>query len=295
VSRSEPIELIGAAGRTREQHARRGHPRRFAGTLICLVVGGVYLIPLVWVLSASLRSSADVFASVIVPHSFEPSNYREAWSKYDLGTLFLNTALITAGTVLLSLALSVTAAYGFSRYRSRLGEGLFLVILLGLMIPPAAIILPFFIAMNDLALYDKLVAVVLGETAFVLPLGILILRGYVDHIPTDLTDAALVDGAGEWRAFRHVAFPLLRPAVATVALLVTLSTWNGFLLPLVLFSDPTHATLTVGLASYSGQFGQLEWQLIAAASTMAVIPVLVVLFAARRYYVRGLAAGAVKG
>jgi len=126
-------------------------------------------VPLVWVLSVSFRSGSDVFRSIFVPHSFAPGNYTEAWHKYGLGVLFINSTLITAGTVILSLALSVTAAYGFSRHRTRLRESLFLLILTGLMIPPAAIIIPFFVLMNDLQLYDKLFAVVLAETAFVLP------------------------------------------------------------------------------------------------------------------------------
>lgn len=273
----------------------RRDSKRFAATLVCLLVGAVYLIPLAWVLSVSFRSGDDVFTSIFVPHSFSPGNYVDAWDKYGLGVLFLNSTLVTAGTVLLSLALSVTAAYGFSRHRTRLREGVFLLILTGLMIPPAAIIIPFFVLMNDLHLYDKLFSVVLAETAFVLPLGILILRGYVDNIPGELSDAARVDGAGEWTAFRHVIVPLLRPAIATVGLLITLSTWNGFLLPLVLISDPSQSTVTVGIAQFAGQFGVLEWQLVAAAAVMAMLPVLVVLVALRRYYVQGLSAGALKG
>src|SRR5439155_22605731 len=106
--------------------------------------------------------------------------------------------------------------------------------------------------------------------------------------------AARVDGATEWRAFLHVASPLLKPAIATVALFITISTWNGFLLPLVLLSDPAHATLTVGLAVTTYQFGQVQLAFVSAASLMAVIPVLVVFIAARRYYVQGLSAGALR-
>jgi ABC-type glycerol-3-phosphate transport system permease component len=295
VSAGQAAVPRGSAREEELERAGRRSSRSFAATIVCLLVGAVYLVPLVWVLSVSFRSGSDVFRSIFVPHSFAPGNYTEAWRKYGLGVLFLNSTLITAGTVILSLALSVTAAYGFSRHRTRLRESLFLLILTGLMIPPAAIIIPFFVLMNDLQLYDKLFAVVLAETAFVLPLGILILRGYIDNIPGELSDAARVDGAGEWGAFRHVVVPLLRPPIATVALLITLSTWNGFLLPLVLLSDPSQSTITVGIAQFSSQFGVLEWQLVAAAAVMAMLPVLVVLVALRRYYVQGLAAGALKG
>jgi ABC-type glycerol-3-phosphate transport system permease component len=269
-------------------------PWKIALSLVCLLVGGVYLVPLVWVASVSVRKNSEVFATRFIPHSFRLSNFPDAFHSFGLGTLLVNTAVITAGTVAVSLVLSITAAYGFSRYRTRITEGVFVVILSGLMIPPAAIIVPFFLEMKDAGLYNKLFAVILGETAFVLPLAILLLRGYIDQLPEELLAAARVDGATEWRAFIHVAFPLLKPAVATVALFITVSTWNGFLLPLVLLSDPSQATLTVGLAVSTYQFGQVALAFVSAASLMAVIPVLVVFIAARRYYVQGLSAGALR-
>jgi ABC-type glycerol-3-phosphate transport system permease component len=163
------------------------------------------------------------------------------------------------------------------------------------MIPPAAIIIPFFVGMQKVGLYDSLLAVILAETAFILPLGILIMRGYVDTLPIELNEAARVDGATEWRAFRHVVLPLLRAPIATVALFITLSTWNGFLLPLVLFNNPLRATLTVGLSSFNGRLGAIDAPLLAAASVMAIVPILVVFVAARRYFVDGLSLGAIKG
>jgi ABC-type glycerol-3-phosphate transport system permease component len=286
-------ELAAARGRTQTRGQAKSW--RAALSLVCLLVGGVYLIPLVWVASVSVRRNSEVFATRIVPHSFRLSNFSDAFHSFGLGRLLVNTAVITAGTVALSLALSVTAAYGFSRYRTRITEGVFVLILTGLMIPPAAIIVPFFLEMKNAGLYNTLSAVILGETAFVLPLAVLLLRGYIDQLPDELIAAARVDGATEWRAFRYVAFPLLKPAIATVALFITISTWNGFLLPLVLLGDPARATLTVGLSVTTYQFGQIQLAYVSAASLLAVIPVLVVFVAARRYYVQGLSAGALRG
>lgn len=272
----------------------RSSPGRFAGSLVCFFVGLVYVIPLLWVVTEGVKASSDIFSTSPFPHSFRISNFADAWRQFQLGTLFAHTIVITIATVVLSIAFSVTAAYGFSRYRSKLSEGVFVLILTGLMVPPAAIIIPFFLTMRHLGLYNNLFAVILGETAFALPLGILLLRGYIDNIPTELTDAAVVDGASEWKAFRYVVFPLLRPAVATVALFTIISTWNGFLLPLVLLRDTATSTLTVGISQTAGQVGQLSLQFVAAAAVMAVVPVLVILIAARRYYVQGLSAGALK-
>ncbi|MGB2712447.1 MAG: carbohydrate ABC transporter permease [Conexibacter sp.] len=288
---------IGASPRRasiRRRARSRDGARRVIASITCIGIGIVYLLPLLWVVSLSVRDQSDVLSLRILPGSFRPRNYVDAFTQFDLGTLLAHSVLITAGTVVLSVAMSVTAAYAMSRWRSRLTEGLFLLILLGLMVPPATMIVPFFVVMTNLGFYDSLVAVILGEAAFGLPLGIMILRGYIDRIPLELTDAARVDGATPWRAFRLVALPLLRPAVATVALFITLSAWNDFLLPLVLLPDATSSTVTVGLASSVGTYGQLQPGLLAAASLMAVVPVLAVFMAARRYYVGGLSAGALK-
>lgn len=274
--------------------ARKSRPLRFALSCVCVGIGAVYLIPLAWTLSLSVRTNSDVFSNRILPHTFRPGNFADAWGQFELGILFEHSAIITAGTVFLSVLLSVLAAYGFSRYRSHLSELTFLTILTGLMVPPAGVIIPFFVTMRQLHLYDTLLAVVVGETAFALPLGILVLRGYIDAIPVDLTDAARVDGATDWKAFWYVAFPLLKPPIATVALFTTISTWNGFLLPLVLLHDPQRSTLTVGLSRLQGQYGALNLELVSAAAILAIIPILSVFVAARRYYVRGLSAGALK-
>lgn len=273
---------------------RLGPAARASLSIVCFVIGAVVLIPLVWTLSLSIRTGSDVFSNRLLPHSFRLANFVDAWNQFGLGTLFLHSVIVTLGTVAVTTALSVTAAYGFARYRSRVTEAIFLLILTGLMVPPAAVIIPFFVAMTRLGLYNTLLSVVIGESVFALPFSLLLLRGYIDTIPVELTDAARVDGASQLQAFRYVALPLLKPALATVALFSTISTWNGFLLPLVLLNNSSTSTLTVGLSTVSSEFGALNLQLLSAAAVLAIIPILVVFVAARRYYVQGLSAGAVK-
>ncbi len=268
--------------------------RRTLLTVVSYALGVVAILPIAWTLSLSIRTNEDVFSNRLLPHTFRPYNFITAWREFHLAILFEHSAIITAGTVVLAVGLSVAAAYGFSRYRTRVSEGLFLLILTGLMIPPAAIILPFFLTMLKLHLYNSLVAVIIGESAFALPFGVLVLRGYIDNVPVDLTDAALVDGATDWKAFWYVVLPLLRPALATAALFTTISTWNGFIIPLVLLSDSTRATITVGLQPLNGEFGNLSLELMSAAAVLAIVPILVVFLVARRYYVQGLSAGAIK-
>ena len=260
----------------------------------CYACAILAILPIAWTLSLSIRTNQDVFSNKVLPNSFRPQNFVDAWNEFHLAVLFEHSFLITLGTVILAVALSVCAAYGFSRYRTRLSEGLFLLILTGLMIPPAAIILPFFLTMRQLHLYNSLFAVIIGESAFALPFGVLVLRGYMDNVPVELTDAALVDGANDWKAFWYVVLPMLRPALATTALFTTISTWNGFLIPLVLLANSTRATVTVGLQPLNGQFGNLSLELMSAAAVLAIVPILLVFLLARRYYVQGLSAGAIK-
>jgi len=293
------VSTVGAAAPRTATPKARGERRLSAAnratlSIICFVIGAVGLIPLIWTLSLSIRTSSDVFSDRILPHSFRLSNFVDAWNQFGLGTLFWHSIVVTFGTVVITTVLAVTSAYGFNRYRTRVTEAIFVVILTGLMVPPAAVIIPFFVAMTRLGLYNTLVSVVIGESVFALPFSLLLLRGYINTIPLELTDAARVDGASQLQAFRYVALPLLKPALATVALFSTISTWNGFLLPLVLLNNSATSTLTVGLTSVQSQYGALNLQLLSAAAVLAILPILAVFVAARRYYVQGLSAGAVK-
>jgi ABC-type glycerol-3-phosphate transport system permease component len=263
-------------------------------SVFCLVAGVIYLIPLLWVLSLSVRSTGDVFNASLWPHEWIFGNYVKAWDQYSLGLLFVHSLIVTGVTTIATIAFSVTAAYGLAGARSRgayLTTGLLLA---GLMVPAAVIIVPFFLLVHQLGLYNSLFGVVLAEIAFALPLAVIILRGYVETIPKGLIDSARVDGASEWVAFRRIVLPLLRPAIATVAIFTIISTWNDFLLPLVLLANTNSSTLTVGMSQFAGEFGSLSWQLTGAASTMAMIPLIFVFFIGRRYYVRGLTAGALR-
>ncbi|MDX6399409.1 MAG: raffinose/stachyose/melibiose transport system permease protein [Gaiellaceae bacterium] len=269
--------------------------RTTLASVTCFVVGGVYFLPLLWSISLSLRKSSEVYG-VVVQHTFQPSNYSAAWTDLGMARLFGNTIIITALTVAIVLVLSVTAAYGVVRYRTRFAEFVFMLILLGLMVPPAAVILPFFVVLRDLGLYNHLFAVVLAEASFALPFGILLMRGYFEQLPRDLTDAARVDGATEWRAFRYVNLPLVRPALVTLGTIVVLATWNGFIFPLLLLADPRSGTLTTAISTFStvSVTGGISTQIVAAAAVMAAAPVIAILIIARRAYVSGIVNGALK-
>lgn len=263
-------------------------------TLVCLLAGVMYLMPLVWVVMTSTRTLADSTSNSFFPHTFRLGNYGDAWTQIHISRLFLNSVITTVSTVIGAVVLSLSAAWGFERFDSRKRRALFAAIVAALTVPAVATLLPFFVAMQQLGLYNHLSGVVLGQIAGGVPLGILIFRGYIRQIPGELVDAARVDGAGELSIFLRIVTPLLRPAIATVSIFVALGAWNSFLLPLVLVRDPLDSTLPVGLASLLGGFNT-DYTVLAAGAVICIAPIMSILILARRSYVAGLGAGAVKG
>lgn len=276
-------------GRARDRpQLRRTRGLRAVGSLVCVIVAVTYMLPLVWVVGASLGSAADVYQARLFPTTIQFENYAHGWNDFALGGLFRNSVIVTAGAVALTLAFSAVGAYGFVRFRSRGTQVLYAVVISGLMVPQAAVIVPLFVEMHYIGLYNGLLAVILVEVVFALPFAILILRGYVERVPGELVEAALVDGATEWKAALRVIFPLLAPALATVSLFTSLACWNDLLIPLVFIRDTAHSTLTVGLTQFVSQFGSLNYQYQAAAAVMAIVPLFALFVLLRRYYMEAL-------
>ncbi len=258
------------------------------------LVGLGYLAPIIWVISLSLRSKRTVFTALFFTRDLHFENYVVAWTTFHIGRLFLNSGIVTAASVAVTLAISSLAAYAFSRLRYRGSEFFFYLILLGMMIPPAAIVIPLFLIMKNLGLYNTHLALVLAYIAFGLPIAVLIFRGFFLSVPGEMIEAARIDGSPELRTFLSVILPLCTPAVATVVVFSFMQNWNEFLLALVLLKDNLLYTLPVGMAQLVGQWDS-PWQLIAAAVIIASVPIFLVYLAIQDLYVRGLTAGALKG
>ncbi|MFO1539129.1 MAG: carbohydrate ABC transporter permease [Chloroflexota bacterium] len=273
---------------------RYSHPAwRVAISAFLFLSAFVALAPILWIVGLALRTGADVYSRSVVPKALRPENFSDAWTAFGLGPLFLNSVIVTAGSVVVAVTLSVLAAYGFARLRFRGSEVLFLVILLGLMIPPAALIIPLFVEIRSLGLYDTHVGLALVYVAFGLPLSILILRSFFAGIPRELVEAARLDGAGEARILRSVVVPLAKAPIATVSILLFLFCWNDFFLALVLLRDAGTYTLPVGIAQFIGQYST-PYELVAAAVLIAAVPVFVLYIVLHRQFEQGVAEGAVK-
>jgi ABC-type glycerol-3-phosphate transport system permease component len=273
---------------------RHTHPVvRLAISGFLIVSAFVALAPVLWVVGLSLRTGADVYSRSVVPRSLRLENFGDAWAQFGLGPLFLNSILVTGLSVLVAVTLSVLAAYGFARLRFRGSEVLFLIILLGLMIPPAALIIPLFVEIRSLGLYDTHVGLSLVYVAFGLPLSILILRSFFAGIPRELLEAARIDGATERWILWDVVVPMAKAPIATVTILLFLFCWNDFFLALVLLRDAGTYTLPVGIAQFIGQYST-PYELVAAAVLIAAMPVFVLYLLLHRQFEQGVAEGAVK-
>jgi raffinose/stachyose/melibiose transport system permease protein len=253
-----------------------------------------FLMPILWVISLSLRSKKDVFSTLFLPRVLHVENYLLAWKTFHFGSLFVNSAVITGVSVLVILAISALAAYAFSRLRYRGSEFFFYMILLGMMIPPAAVVIPLFLIMKTLGLYNTHLSLMLAYVAFGLPIAVLIFRGFFFSIPGELIEAARIDGSHEVHTFVSIILPLSTPAIATVVIFSFMQNWNEFLLALVLLKDNALYTLPVGMGNLVGQWDS-PWQLIAAGVVIASLPIFIVYLMIQDLYVRGLTAGALKG
>jgi len=262
---------------------------------VLVTVAAFVLVPLVATALGGFKDLGDLRTNPFgLPAQWQWQNYWEILSGERYWRLLMNSLVIAALTVVLTLAAASMAAFAFAHIRF-FGDGFLLnYLLLGLMFPAATAILPLFIKVRDLGLLDTYWGVVLPQVAFGLGMSILLFRNFFRQLPGELLDAALIDGSGYLGFFWHVTLPLSRPILATVAVIVFVHSWNSYLLPLVVLNRDTLYPWPLGIMAYQGEFST-DWHLILAFITLTVLPTVLMFFAAQRYIVAGLTTGAVKG
>lgn len=263
--------------------------------VICTAVALVVMVPIVATLFGGLKETGELMANPFglpIPPRIE--NYTRILSGGEFFMQMGNSLWVLAGSVLVSLVASSMASFVFARLAFRGRDGLFTFINLGLLFPLAVAILPLYIQLRNMGLLDSLPGVFLPQAAFSLPTNILILRNFFRSIPAELEDAAYIDGCTPAGFFWRILLPLARPALATVAVLVMVTSWNNFLLPLLVLNNQSLWTLPMGVMKYSGEHG-IEWGPILAFVTLALIPAIFLYLLAQRQLIAGLTSGAVKG
>ena len=275
-----------------------GRAERLRGGTIALnaaliVFGALSLLPLLWMVSASFMSTgeATTFPPPLVPAHPTLSHYADLFGRLSLGRYALNSALIAVVTTAASLAINASAGYAFAKLRFRGRDVTFRALIAGLAIPVQVAMLPLFLLVKALGLVNTYGGVIIPGLASIF--GIFLVRQYALAIPDDLLDAARIDGAREWRVFRSIALPAIRPVLATLALWTFLATWNDFMWPLIVLSDDRRYTLPVALAGLVGEHAQ-DVELMMAGAVVTVLPVLVLFLFLQRFFIEGVTEGAVK-
>lgn len=262
-------------------------------TLASLALSIVVLTPILWIFALSLKTSRETLRPGLLPLNPQPGNYLEAFTRYGLGQLFLNSALVTIGSVVITVVAGMSAAYAFTKIPFKGSEMLFSLLLMGVVIPPSALVVPLLIEMRYLGLYDTSAGLMLAYVAFGLPIATLVFRGFFATIPHEIIEAARLDGCSEWQILWRILAPMAKGAIATVTILLFLANWNEFILALVLLRDATSFTLTLGINAQLGQYTS-DYHLIAAASIIASLPVFAIYLALQSQFERGVAEGALK-
>ena len=265
-----------------------------ASYLVILVVLGLTIAPMLYMIVGGFSTTAQLNANPnSLPHPWVWSNYATIATSSLFWRAVANSALIAVVATGLAVMFGSMAAFALSRYTFRGREGVYLLFVVGLLFPLNTAALPLFLQLQQMGLNDNLLGVALPEAAFSLPVTIVILRPFMRAIPGELEDAAIVDGATRIRFFLRILLPLSRPALITVGILAFITSWNAYLLPLVIFSSQNHYTLPLAVANFQSTYTQ-DTARVYAFTALSMIPALAIFIFAQRKLVGGLA-GAIRG
>src|SRR3954447_13506140 len=262
-------------------------------TLLSLVAL-LFLAPIIWMVLSALKPSAEVFT--VPPRPFGSTiqfrNFADAWNYLPFGRFIVNTIFVASVGTAITLAASALSAYAFARLNFRFRGGLFVLYLSTLIVPQEVIVIPMFLVMKEIGWVNSYKALILpwAFTAF----GTFLLRQFFITVPKELEEAAKLDGCGHLRILTRIFVPVSTPALAVLAVFTFIGYWNGFLWPLIIINDTDKMTIPLGLQLFLGQQGQ-RWELLMAASTIAMIPTILLVLALQKYLVKGIALSGLGG
>jgi raffinose/stachyose/melibiose transport system permease protein len=263
------------------------------GPLVLNALG--VIIPLGLVLISAFKPTPEIFASPFaLPQTWSLENFAEVWQSGRFDLYFRNSVFITLGSEVLILGLSAMAGYALGRFRFRLNNIIYLFFLAGLMFPAKLVLVPLFIQLKEIGLLNSHMGLILVYAAGGIPAAVFILTGFFRALPSDLDNAARIDGAGEFQVFSRVMLPLVRPQLAIVAIYTAIPIWNDFLLPLAFLQNPALKTVPQGLSVFFGEFSN-NYGALFAGLTLAALPLILLYLVLSEQFIKGLTAGAVKG
>jgi multiple sugar transport system permease protein len=298
--RRRPRKPLGKGG-TRtlvsETELNRTRSRVIYWIVLTLTMVGftlAFVFPLYWMFASAVKSPAEYAQSnpTLIPQTFHPETYSDAWTRLDIAKFFLNTVYYALGGWLFQIIVDVAAAYALSKLRPMFGKVVLGLMLASLMLPASALLIPAYLTVSDLRLLNSPWALWLPAAANAF--NIYVLKRFFDQIPDDLLDAAAIDGAGRLRVLWSVVLPLSRPVLAVISIFAIIAMWKDFLWPLLVLQDPESQSISVALSRLAGTTFVTPTELMAGLA-IASVPMIAVFLVFQRQILAGLSAGSIKG
>ncbi|MFJ8886745.1 carbohydrate ABC transporter permease [Streptomyces sp. NPDC102402] len=279
-------------------HRDAERPVRKALRVVCLLIAaGVFLYPFLWLISASLKPSTDVFDNALLPHVWQLGNYAEIWQAVPLLRWVGNSVAVTLAAAVTVTASSALVAFGFAYFRFPGRDALFALVIGTMMLPAVVTMVPQYLIWNWLHLASSQVPL-WAPNLFGSAFYIFLLRQFFLGLPRELFEAARVDGASYWTMFRRIAVPLCRPALIVTFVFEVQASWTDLVRPLIYLRDPQLYTVPRGLKAVLDQFGaggEMRWDIVCAASVVVTVPMIIAFFVCQRHFTEGIATTGSKG
>ncbi|XEC94667.1 carbohydrate ABC transporter permease [Paenibacillus tarimensis] len=257
---------------------------------ICLI----HVLPFYILLTASFKAVDDRSSKWLMPGYLYLENFTNAWREANLSSAFMNNIVITASAVILVILIGSIAAFPLARFKSGWNRFIYALFVSALVVPPLTILVPLYKFIVDIGGMNSFWGIILLHVTFNLPVTIFLYTGFIDTIPKELDEAAMIDGAGKLRMFFTIIIPLLKPITATVIILTGVGIWNDYQFSVFFLQSSDSRTITVALSSFFSQYNNdIGW--VAAGSLMGAIPMIATYLFLQKYFIHGLSSGAVKG
>lgn len=264
--------------------------------IIVLLYALISLYPLIWVVLQSFKTEPEFLSSIwSLPSSLHLDNYITAFTKGNLAVYLKNTVINTGATLLVEIVFITLAAFAFSKLKMKFKNVIFYMILINMLIPTPIILLPMYLQVINLKIQNTLAAIVFPYFQGFAPLGLILLKNYMDGIPNEIIEAAKIDGCSTPRILLSIMVPLVKPMMVTLAILGGMSAWNEYMWALVSISDTSKYTLSVGIAILKDKISTLGYTPVLAALTVGAMVFVIIYLAAQKTFVRSITEGAVKG
>ncbi|AZK46327.1 carbohydrate ABC transporter permease [Paenibacillus lentus] len=272
---------------------RKGRSSIFWALLIAYGIVTIY--PFFWLIISAFKTNEDFYNRPFgLPMNWQWENFTRAWESAKLGTAFMNSLIVSLGSLVVTLFIAALASFVLARFEFRRKGMIMAFFVVGMLIPIHSTLVPLFILLKQIKLLNTYWALILPYTAFALPTAIFVLSAYLMSIPKDIEEASFIDGTGVWGLFLKVILPMSLPALATVTILSFLHSWNDFSFALVFISKTSLKTLPLGIANFADGY-QTDYGLTLAGMTISVIPTVIMYLIFQEQVMKGMTAGAVKG